>query len=74
MPVKSTLVPPVLAPTVMTPLPGAPPTCCTRPIVPVAIPVDSELTLLAAVPTLVDSDATVLLVVLSPVDRDITPL
>jgi hypothetical protein len=74
VPVKSTLVPPVLAPTVMAPLPGAPPTCCTRPTVPFWMPVDSAVTLLVAVVRPVDNEATLLLVVFRPVDSEATLL
>jgi len=74
VPVKSTLVPPVLAPTVIAPLPGAPPTCWTRPTVPLAMPVDSAVTLLVAVVRPVDSEATLLLVVFRPVDSEATLL
>ncbi|MGF6933348.1 hypothetical protein OKW41_002487 [Paraburkholderia sp. UCT70] len=62
VPMKSPTLPPVFAPTVIVPLPGAPPTCCTRPTVPLAMPVDSAVTLLDAVARPVDNDARLLLV------------
>ncbi len=57
VPAILTEVPPVWAPTVMAPVPGAPPVCWMRPVVPLA--------------TLVERAETPLELVLSPVEADV---
>ena len=54
VPVKLTEVPPVVEPTTIWPEPGAPPTCCTSPSVPLVRLVTAVSTAPRALPTLLN--------------------